>query len=389
VLGYVRDATGAPMAYATVTLLNVATGVSKMRATDDQGHFEFVDVHAAKYKLRASNLGFSDTESEAFTVNVSARQRVDLTLKPGNVSETVTVSGAASQLETETSSNGTTIAETLVHDLPLNGRAYGDLMTLAPGVRRNNLENQSVTSRDASFNVNGQRSEFNNFMLDGLDNNSYGTSNQGFSNQAIPPSPDAINEFRAETNNYSAEFGRASGAVINVSINSGTNQYHGKVWEYHRNTVLNAIGPFLAPVSAVTGKSQKPVLIRNQFGGSFGGPILHNKLFYFVDFEGNRQVQGQYATGTVPNTNQRQGTFLYKGDVDATKTLVGQPVPLRNPVTGTIYANGVVPQSDWTPLAKLVINALPSPNVPGAFSSNYASMPKASIVDNKGDGRVD
>jgi len=380
VLGYVRDTSGAPIANSTVTLLNVATGVSVERTTDDQGHFEFVDVHAAQYKVRAGAGGFVATESEPFTVNVNTRQRIDLTLKPGSVSETVTVSGTATQLESETSSTGTTIAETLVHDLPLNGRAYGDLMALAPGVRKNNLENQTVTSRDASYNVNGQRSEFNNFLLDGLDNNAYGTSNQGFSNQAIPPSPDAINEFRAETNNYSAEFGRASGAVINVSVNSGTNQFHGRAWEYHRNTVLNAEGPFLPPVSAITGKSQKPVLIRNQFGGSMGGPIKRNKIFFFADFEANRQIQGQYTTATIPNVNQRQGIF----------TTTAAVVPLRNPITGTVYANGIVPQSDWTPLAKLVIAALPSPNVaPNTFANNYASLPKASLTDNKGDGRLD
>jgi len=381
VLGYIRDASGAPLANANVTLLNVATGVSVVRPADEQGHFEFVSVHAAKYKLRGAAAGFSESESEVFQVNVNTRQRVDLTLKPGSVTETVTVSGAASQLETETSSTGTTIAETLVHDLPLNGRAYGDLMALAAGVRRNNLENNSVTSRDASYNVNGQRSEFNNFLLDGLDNNAYGTSNQGFSNQAIPPSPDAINEFRAETNNYSAEFGRASGAVVNVSINSGTNSIHGKLWEYHRNTVLNAIGPFTPPTSALTGKTQKPALIRNQFGGTFGGPILHNKMFYFADFESNKQIQRTYATATVPNANQRQGIFT---------TTTGAVVPLRNPITGTVYANGVVSRStEWTPLAKLVIDALPAPNVTGAWSSNYASFPKSSLNDYKGDGRLD
>jgi hypothetical protein len=380
VLGYVRDSSGAPIANAAVTLENIETNVKVARTSDGEGHFEFVNVHAAQYKVRASATGFSDGQTATFTVNVSARQRVDVTLTPGGVAETVMVSGAATQLESETSSNGTTIAETQVHDLPLNGRAYADLMVLAPGVRRNNLENQTVTSRDASYNVNGQRSEFNNFLLDGLDNNAYGTSNQGFSNQAIPPSPDAINEFRAETSNYSAEFGRASGAVVNVSINSGTNQYHGKAWEYHRNTVLNAIGPFAPRVSALTGKSQKPVLIRNQFGGAFGGPILRNKLFFFGDYEGNRQVQGQYTTGTVPNDNQRQGIF---------QTTAGAAVPLRNPITGTVYANGVVPASDWTPLATLVINALPKANVPNAFSNNYASFPKARLTDNKGDGRLD
>lgn len=388
VLGYVRDSSGAPIANATVTLESVETNVKVSRPSDGEGHFEFVNVHAAQYKVSASATGFGDGHTAVFTVNVSARQRVDVTLTPAGVAETVMVTGGATQLESETSSTGTTIAETQVHDLPLNGRAYADLMVLAPGVRRNNLENQTVTSRDASYNVNGQRSEFNNFLLDGLDNNAYGTSNQGFSNQAIPPSPDAINEFRAETNNYSAEFGRASGAVVNVSINSGTNQYHGKMWEYHRNTALNAIGPFTPTVSALTGKSQKPILIRNQFGGAMGGPILRNKLFFFGDYEGNRQVQGQYTTGTVPNANQRTGTFVYAGDTTATKALAGTVVPLRNPVTGTIYKNGVVPSSDWTPLATLVMNALPAPNVQG-FSNNYASFPKARLTDNKGDGRLD
>jgi len=393
VLGYVHDASGAAVSDATVTLVNQETGTKVTIKTNAQGAYQFSDVHIGQYKIDAGASQFNESVTEAFAVNVNTRQRVDVVLKPGSVSETVTVSGAATQLQSETSDSGTVISQTEVDNLPLNGRAYGDLATLAPGVRRNNLENQSVTSRDASFNVNGQRSEFNNFLLDGLDNNAYGTSNQGFSNQAIPPSPDAISEFRAQTSNYSAEFGRASGAVINVSINSGTNKFHGSVWEYHRNTVLNAIGPFLAPVSAVTGKSQKPVLIRNQFGGALGGPILRNKLFFFIDYEGNRQVQGSYVTATIPNELQRLGTFQYAADVlDANKNKIhskGDAVSLRNPVTGTYYANGVVPQSDWTPLAKLVIAALPSPNVANSFSNNYASMPKASLTDDKGDGRLD
>ena len=379
VLGFVRDSSGAPIAGSKVTLLNLATGVSLTATTDGDGHFQFPDIHIGRYKVSASAAGFSESVTDPFAVNVNTRQRVDLTLKPGGVSETVTVSGGASQLESETSSTGTVISETQVHDLPLNGRAYGDLMSLAPGVRRNNLENQSVTSRDASYNVNGQRSEFNNFLLDGLDNNAYGTSNQGFSNQAIPPSPDAINQFRIETSNYSAEFGRASGAVINVSVNSGTNQFHGKLWEYHRNTIFNAIGPFAPPINKLTGESQKPKLIRNQFGGAIGGPILRDRLFFFADYEGNRQVQATYATATIPTHLQRQGVF---------QTSAGAPVPLRNPITGVVYANGVVPQSDWTPLATLVIAALPEPNVSG-FTNNYASFPSATLTDNKGDGRLD
>ncbi len=379
VLGFVRDTAGAPVINSTVTLTNVATAGVVTKQTDDQGHFQFPDVHVGRYKISVSAKGFNDSVTDPFAVDVSTRQRVDVTLKVGSVSETVTVSGAATQLETETSSTGTTISQTQVQDLPLNGRAYGDLMALAPGVRRNNLENQSVTSRDASFNVNGQRSEFNNFLLDGLDNNAYGTSNQGFSNQAIPPSPDAINEFRVETNNYSAEYGRASGAVVNVSINSGTNQIHGKVWEYHRNTIFNAIGPFAAPTNALTGQAQKPMLIRNQFGGAIGGPILKDKLFYFVDYEGNRQVQATYTTATIPNALQHQGIF---------KTTTGAAVPLRNPITGKVYADGVVPRADWTPLAKLVIDALPASQFQ-TFSNNYSSFPRATLTDDKGDGRID
>ena len=379
VLGFVRDSSGAPIAGSKVTLVNLATSAALSVVSDGDGQFQFSDIHVGRYKVSASAPGFRDSVTDSFSVDVSTRQRVDLILKPGAVAETVVVSGAATQLESETSSTGTVISETQVHDLPLNGRAYADLMALAPGVRRNNLENQSVTSRDASYNVNGQRSEFNNFLLDGLDNNAYGTSNQGFSNQAIPPSPDAINQFRVETNNYSAEFGRASGAVVNVSIDSGTNQLHGKVWEYHRNTIFNAIGPFTPPINKLTGRAQKSMLIRNQFGGAIGGPIKKDKLFFFADYEGNRQVQAQYAAATVPNDLQRQGIF---------ETTAGTPVPLRNPVTGTVYANGIVPTTDWTPLATLVMNALPSPNVSG-FSNNYASFPRATLTDNKGDGRID
>lgn len=380
VLGFVHDPSGAAIPNSQVTLIDNSTGVSQTVTSDAQGQFIFPDVHIGQYKIKAQSAGFSESITDTFTVTVNARQRADIILTPGNVSETVTVSGAATQLESETSETGTVISKTEVQNLPLNGRAYGDLATLVPGVRRNTLENQTVTSRDASFNVNGQRSEFNNFLLDGLDNNAYGTSNQGFSNQAIPPSPDAISEFRVETNNYSAEFGRASGAVINVSINSGTNQFHGRVWEYNRNTSLNADGPFLPPVNVLTGQRQKPVLIRNQFGGALGGPIIKDKLFFFIDYEGNRQVQGQYTTATIPNAQQIQGAFL------DTK---GNPIPLRNPVTGVLYPNGVVPQSDWTPLAKLVFGALPAANVPNSFSNNYASLPKASLTDDKGDARVD
>jgi hypothetical protein len=387
VLGFVHDSSGAAVTGAKVTLINVATGLQTTVAANTQGEFEFTSVRVGEYKITSSASGFSETTTEAFTVEVNARQRVDVMLKPGSATETVTVTGAAALLNTEDSERGQIISARDVSNLPLNGRAYADLAMLTPGVRANNLENQTVTSRDASYNVNGERSEFNNFLLDGLDNNAYGTSNQSFSNQAIQPSPDAISEFRVETDNYSAEYGRASGAVFNVSIKSGTNQLHGKLWEYNRNTDFNAIGPFKPPTNALTGKSVKPVLVKNQFGGAIGGPVpwfMKGKIFYFGDFEGNRQVQGQYSASTVPNTNQRQGIFT-----DTT----GNPVVLHNPLTGAVYNNGVVPQSDWGALAKLVIPALPSPNITASgsagFSNNLVNVPKANFTDNKTDARFD
>jgi len=382
VLGFVHDTSGAAVANAKVTLINVATGTEATVTADSQGEFEFTSVRVGNYKVTGSASDFSATTTDAFTVEVNARLRVDISLKPGAASETITVTGAAALLNTEDSERGQIISARDVSNLPLNGRAYADLALLTPGVRANNLENQTVTSRDASYNVNGERSEFNNFLLDGLDNNAYGTSNQSFSNQAIQPSPDAISEFRVETDNYSAEYGRASGAVFNVSIKSGTNQLHGGLWEYNRNTDFNAIGPFKPPTNVLTGKSQKPVLVKNQFGGDIGGPmpIFKGKIFYFGDLESNRQVQGQYSASTVPNSNQRQGVFT---DTN------GNPVPLHNPLTGTVYANGIVPQSDWGSLAKLVIPALPSANVSGAFSNNLVNVPKANFKDYRSDARFD
>ena len=280
----------------TVTLTNSATGIVQTATTDGEGRYEFSSVPIGRYVVSTQATGFERVQTPPFTVTTNARQRVDVTMKPGSVNDTVTVSSAPTVLETETSSRGQVVGTREIENLPLNGRSYADLALLAPGVRKSFLENQSTTSREASFNVNGQRSAFNNFLLNGLDNNSYGTSNQGFANENIPPSPDAVSEFRLETNNYSAEYGRASGAVINASIRRGTNQFHGRAWDYNRNTVFNAIGPF-KPTSGV-----KPSFIRNQFGGTFGGPIWRDHTFFFMDYEGVRQIALSFGTATLADS---------------------------------------------------------------------------------------
>jgi hypothetical protein len=392
VLGYVHDSSGAVIPNANISLINEETKSSVSVHSNAQGAYEFTDVKVGRYHVTAEASGFDVSNTEAFSVEVNAHQRVDVAMKIGSAKETVNVTGAAALLETDSSDRGQVIGSREVQNIPLNGREYADLAALVPGVRRNLLESTtSDSSRDASFNVNGQRSEFNNFLLDGVDNNAYGTSNQDFSNQAIQPSPDAIDEFRVETDNYSAEYGRSAGAVINVSIKSGTNLFHGNAYEYIRNTVLNAIGPFKPPVNTLTGKSQKPALIRNQFGATFGGPLARNKLFFFADYEGTRQVVHAIDTATVPDIDQNGTSALALANGGYTfLSTAGAPVPILNPLTGQTY-NGVIPFTDpsVSSFAKGVITALPTPNLPGIVSNNYISLPADTIRNDKGDVRVD
>jgi hypothetical protein len=276
VLGTVKDPSGAAIGSASVTLLSPAKGVQSIRQTDANGDYEFTNVQPGEYTVTVQASGFEKSDTDRFVVTVGARQRVDLALKVGSDNQTVTVSGAATLLETDTSDRGETIQTREAVTLPLNGRSYADLSTLVPGVRKSLLETLSAPPRDASYNVNGQNSMTNNFQLDGIDNNAYQTANQGFSNEAVIPSPDAVQEFKVQTDNYSAEYGRAGGAIINATIRSGTNNFHGVVYDYLRNTDLNAYGPFI-------GSGVKPTLVQNQFGGTLGGPIKKDKLFFFAD----------------------------------------------------------------------------------------------------------
>lgn len=381
VLGYVKDDSGAAVRNATLTLINISTNVTRTATSDGDGRYEFSSVPIGNYRVESQPAGFKSTHTQDFQLVTNARQRVDLTVSVGAVNETITVQGSPTLLETETSSRGQVISAREVENLPVNGRSYADLVLLVPGARKSVLENQSASSREGSFNVNGQRSAFNNFLLDGLDNNNYGTSNQGFANENIPPSPDAVNEFKVETNNYSAEYGRASGAVINVSTRSGTNAYHGRAYDYLRNTSLNAIGPF-PPAQNV-----KPVFIQNQYGGTFGGPIFKDKTFFFADYEGLRRIFRNPATSvTLPDSEQRTGLFLLHRKDGSTA-----PIPLYNPITGTSFTNGNV-TAEATNFGKAVLAALPQNTLPLAynnFSNNYTNSPRGTIRDDKGDGRID
>ncbi len=374
VLGTVKDASGSAVVGCKVTLENVKTGVTSTATTTDRGGYDFLNVHIGAYRVRAEFTGFKSAVTEVFTVTVSARQKVDVVLELGEVKDTITVTDSATTLESESSDRGQVINNVTITNLPLNGRSYADLALLTPGVRKSYLamDQSSSNYRESSFNVNGQRSAFNNFQVDGVDNNAYNTSNQGYSNQAIQLSPDAVAEFKVQTNNFSAEYGRAGGAIVNVSLKGGTNEFHGAAWDYIRNTKLNAVG-FFKP------KYGKPVFQQNQFGGVFGGPVVKNKTFFFVDYEGLRRTTRTLSYQTLPTLDQRNGIF---------KDEKGNPIAIENPYTGQTYADGVIPQSEISPFAKKVFGQLVAPTYSG-IASNYEAMPRIPSSDNKGDARVD
>jgi hypothetical protein len=351
VVGTVRDNSGAVVPGATVTLTNLDTGITTTRVSDANGSFEFITVRVGRYKVTAELQGFSTAFADNVQVAVGARQRVELQLTPGSLTDTVEVVGAATRLETDSSQRGQVITSEQAVQLPLNGREYSALALLSPGVRLSALNTgSSQTVREGSFNINGLRSTFNNFLLDGIDNNAYGTSNQGFSNQVMQPSPDAIAEFKVVTNNMSAEYGRSAGGTINVAYRSGTNSFSGAAWEFFRDTSLNATG-FFKPVSG-----GKPPLSRDQFGFTLGGPIARNHAFFFSDYEGFRQNRQSVAFATIPDATQRQGILA---------------VTVTNPLTGQTYPAGTpVPMSDF---ARRVLSALPDPTSSGA-ANNYSIL---------------
>ena len=366
VVGTVRDNSGAVVSGATVTLTNVDTGVTQTKTTDVTGGYEFVTVRVGTYVLTAEKQGFAVAVADNVQVTVGARQRVDLSLQVGQLSERVEVTAAATHLETDTSQRGQVITGEQTRALPLNGREYSTLALLTTGVRVSSIGTGSAaTPREGSFNVNGLRSTFNNFLIDGVDNNAYGTSNQGFSNQVMQPPPDAVAEFKVVTNNMSAEYGRSAGATINVAYASGTNRFRGSAWEFYRDTALNATG-FFKPASG-----EKPPLERNQFGGVFGGPILKNRAFFFADYEGLRQNRVVPSFTTIASLAQRQGILS---------------VDVRNPVTGELYqAATPVPM---TAFARKVLNELPAPTSTAA-SNNFAINQEFENVTDKAAGKVD
>jgi hypothetical protein len=319
IVGTVLDAQGASVPGVTVTVTNTATGLVRTGATADNGSFRFPALASGTYKLTADKTGFATLVVEQVEVSVGETRTVNLTMKIASQTESVTVQGAVTIVNTETQHLGEVINQTQVTALPLNGRNFAQLALLNAGVSAfgGGGGQQGGEGGISGYSSNGQRSSSNNFMIDGVDNNNY---NAGSVSQL--PSIDSIQEFQVQTNNYAAEYGRNSGSVVNLVTKSGTNQFHGSAYEFLRNDVFDARNFFANP------NAPAPELRLNQFGGTFGGPIIKDKTFFFGNYEGFRQRAGITKLTVVPTDAQKAGIFLNAS---------GNPVQLPlNPVSAQL-----------------------------------------------------
>src|SRR5664279_4595484 len=337
VTGTITDTSGAVIPGSKVTLLNTDVGLTMEGISDSGGRYTFSPVKIGHYTITVTASGFSKTTQEAVTVNVSQVLQVNVQLKPGAASETVTVSTAPPLLQTDQSSVGQVIDSQQVNGLPLNGRNFTFLAQLGAGTQTPQADTRGNAASGA-FSANGLRPSQNNYLLDGIDNNSNAVDFLNGTNFVILPPVDAIQEFKVQTADFSAELGRSAGAVLNAQIKSGTNNFHGAAWEFLRNDVLDAANYFENLQQIPKGK-----LTQNQFGASGGGPIIKNKMFFFGDYEGLQRVQGLTATGTVPTNAERSSNYqnlqelITQGGAGAVRTdALGRHIPsgtVLNPAT--------------------------------------------------------
>ena len=307
--GTIQDTSGAVVAGAQVTLLNTDQGITLQTRAGNSGEYFFSPVRIGHYTVSATAKGFAKTTQENLEVAVGQHLLVNVQLKPGAATETVEVTTAPPLLQTEEASVGQVVTQESVNSLPLNGRNFTFLAQLGAGMQTPQADTRGNAASGA-FSANGLRPAQNNYLLDGIDNNSNAVDFLNGTNFVILPPLDAIQEFKVQTADFSAELGRSAGAVLNATIKSGTNSFHGAAWEFFRNDKLDAADWF-----EDNGGTPKGELRMNQFGASAGGPIFKNKLFFFGDYEGLRRVQGTNLTGTVPTALERSSNFTDLSDV--------------------------------------------------------------------------
>lgn len=309
ITGTITDASGAVLSGAKVAMTNEATGASLTTVSGADGVYNFSPVRIGNYKLDVSAQGFKTAVQIHVVVDVSARVLQNFQLQTGAVTETVEVTSSAPVLQSQDASVGQVVDQRSVNNLPLNGRNFTFLAQLAAGVNTPQSDTRGNASSGA-FTANGNRPAQNNYMLDGVDNNSDTVDFLNGTNFVVLPPVDAIQEFKVETSDFSAEYGRSGAAVLNATIKSGTNQFHGAVWEFFRNDKLDAPDYF-----EDAGGIKKGELRQNQFGGTIGGPVIKNKVFFFGDYEGLRRIQGTILTGNVPTAAERSSGYTNFSDL--------------------------------------------------------------------------
>jgi Carboxypeptidase regulatory-like domain/TonB dependent receptor len=373
IAGTVRDASGAVVPGATVTVTNVRTNIAVQTQAGDDGGYVVPSLRPGDYSVTAESAGFQKTLRTGITLQVAQVARVDISLQAGQISEAVEVVAGTPLLDTLTSSRGSVVDQKKIVELPLNGRDYNQLALLSPGVLPGTPRLASVNFKGV-LNVNGNRTFNNVFLLDGVDNISYSNSFRGENVQLVQPSIEALQEFKIQTNAYSAEFGRSSGAVVNATIKSGTNAVRGSVYEFLRNDRLDANNFFSNALGA-----PKPKRERNQFGAAVGGPIVRNRTFWFADYEGLRDLEGVPRVRQVPTAAEKAGFF---------SSAVVDPFAAGRPEFGrNAQGQWVIPRDRWDPVAAAIVAMIPDPNVPG--STIYASTPVTDTRQDQFDVRLD
>ncbi len=395
ILGTIQDPTGAVIPAAKVTLTNEGTGIALVTTSAADGTYIFTPIRIGIYSVTVEKEGFQTVVRPDVPLHVTEQVKVDVTLSPGQVTQQIEVTGAPPLLQTQTSSVGQTQGSQAINDLPLNGRNYTFLAQIGAGVTQTSPTGRGLEGT-GSFIANGLPLVHNNYLLDGIDNNNDTVDFLNGAAFAVLPPPDALQEFKIQTSNFTAEFGRAGGAVVNATIKSGTNQLHGDIWEFIRNDKLDAANFFENSPAHV----QKGEFRRNQFGGAIGGPVTiphvysgRDRTFFFFDFEGTRIRQAVPQLASVPTNNELHSGFtdfqdLITGQSGTQSDLLGRTFPLgtildpattrtvtagqADPVTGLVATSSGLARDPFstgslmgatdftTPAAEALLNMLPA-----------------------------
>jgi hypothetical protein len=383
VTGTVIDPTKAVVPGATVTIVNVGTNDRRIVVSNERGQYNVPFLPSGRYTATCELQGFQTIRREGIVLETDQEVRVDFDLQAGAISESITVTGTP-VLAADTSSVGQVVTGQTITDLPLNGRNFLELARLATGVLESAAGDRAAEG--GAFVANGARSVLNSFMLDGVDNNARIVDQQNSSNVVSQPSVDALSEFTIQTNNFSAEYGQAAGAVVNATIRSGTNSFRALGFEFLRNDAFDARNPFAAA-------SEDKRLNRHQYGGTLGGPIRRDRTFFFGSLEITDEVRGADYRNTVPTAAERAGDF------SSFRNSQGRPVVIYDPATTQPNPNGTgvvrdpfpgnrIPASRINPLAAKLLSMLPAPNLPD-LTGNYVVTRDASRMRRQVDTRVD